>query len=166
MSGRSARTSLNRALKRWPSWVVLVLVVVAFLTIGATRGSGPRTDAERIDAISKRLACPTCDGESVFESQASASRNLRNTIEERVREGTSTDNEIVAYIEERFGASVLLVPKATGLDALVWALPAAAFVCAVAGLGVAFVRWRRRDELAPSDEDRALVAVALRAEDR
>src|SRR5690606_14928549 len=110
------------------------------------------------------LACPTCDGESVFESQASSSRNLRNQITSRVNAGTQSDDEIVAFIEDRFGARVLLVPKATGLDALVWALPAAAFVCAVAGLAVAFVRWRARPDTLPTDADRELVAAAMEAD--
>lgn len=154
---------LNSAIKRWPSWVVLTFVVVGLLAVGASRGSGPRTDAERIDSISKRLACPECDGESVFESRSGASQNLRAQIAERVRTGTKSDEAIVAEIERNFGARVLLVPRATGIDALVWALPAAAFVCAVAGLAVAFLRWRGRTDPLPTDADRELVAAALEA---
>jgi hypothetical protein len=44
---------------------------------------------------------------------------------------------------------------------LVWALPAAAFVCAVVGLGVAFRRWKAAADTIPDDEDRRLVAAAL-----
>ena len=31
----------NQTLKRWPAWVVLLLVVAAFLAVGATPGERP-----------------------------------------------------------------------------------------------------------------------------
>ena len=59
------------------------------------------------------------------------------------------------------------MPRASGFEALAWALPAAALVCAVAGLAVTFRRWRREaaDVHDPTDEDRELVAAALASED-
>lgn len=153
--------SWNRTVKRWPGWVFLLLVVVGLLAIGTTRDSGPRTPQERVEEISKRLACPVCDGESVFESRNNASQGIRTEIASQVNGGVATDDEIVTFIEQRFGGKVLLVPRATGIDALVWALPAAALVCAVAGLAVAFRRWKRAADVVPDDADRALVAEAL-----
>lgn len=160
-------SDLNRRVKRWPGWVVLVLVVAGFLAVGATRSTGPQTQADRIDDITRRVACPICDGESVFESQNNASRALRNQVAELVNDNELSDSEIIAFIETRYGAQVLLVPKASGIDALVWVLPAVAFLCAVAGLVVVFRRWKRQaDAVAgPSDDDRALVAAALADED-
>ena len=61
-----------KKLKSWPVWMLMGVIVVALLAVGATKDSGPRTQGDRIDAISKRLACPTCDGESVYVSRASA----------------------------------------------------------------------------------------------
>ncbi len=115
-----------KALKKWPAWVLLVFVVVAFLAVGATRDDGPSTPQERSDAIAQRVACPVCDGESVFESRNTASVNIRNRISELVNGGQASDDEIIADIEASFGGRILLVPKATGFDALVWALPVAA----------------------------------------
>ena len=155
------------ALKKWPAWVLLVFVVVAFLAVGATRDDGPSTPQERSDAVAQRVACPVCDGESVFESRNTASVNIRNRITELVNGGQASDDEIIADIEASFGGRILLVPKATGFDALVWALPVAALICAVAALAVTFRRWRR-DAAAASDptvEDRAMVAAALADED-
>ena len=153
-----------KTLKSWPVWMAMGILVVALLAVGSTRSDGPRTQEDRIDSISRRIACPTCDGESVFVSQASASQAIRNEIARQVAEGLQSDEEIVGFIEQRFGGQVLLVPKATGLDALVWALPVAVFVCSVAGLTVAFRRWRKQQGGEATDEDRAIVA-ALLAED-
>ena len=73
-------SELNRRVKRWPGWVALIFVVAGLLAVGATRDSGPQSQSDRIDELSKRVACPICDGESVFESQNSASEALRNTL--------------------------------------------------------------------------------------
>jgi cytochrome c-type biogenesis protein CcmH len=155
----------NRRLKRWPGWVALGVVVVVMLVIGATRASGPQTPSDRVDSITARLACPICDGESVFESQNNASEALRNQIGQLVADNTLDDAEIIAFIETRYGADVLLVPKASGFDALVWVLPAVAFVCGLAALVVVFRRWKREagEMRDPTEEDRALVDAALKA---
>jgi cytochrome c-type biogenesis protein CcmH len=159
-----AAPSWWRAAKRWPGWVVLGLVVVALSVVGMTSDSTPLTDQERVEAISKRLACPICDGESVFESRNPTSEAIRVEIRAQVDAGAATDDEIVSFIEQRFPGRVLLVPRSTGIDALAWALPVFAAVCATAGLGVAFWRWRRAGGAVPSDDDRAMVAAALEAE--
>ena len=140
--------SLNRRLKGWVGWLALIFVVAAALTIGIASTTGPQTPEERIDAISKRVACPVCDGESVFESQNSASIAIRNQVGDLVAENDLGDDQIVAFIETRYGAQVLLVPRASGFD----------------GLAVAFRRWRVQADgtLDPTDDDRALVEAALR----
>ncbi|HSM67093.1 MAG TPA: cytochrome c-type biogenesis protein CcmH [Ilumatobacteraceae bacterium] len=155
---------LNRKLKRWPGWVLLVFVIAGFLAVGATRDTGPQSQEDRIDAISRRVACPICDGESVFESQNNASQALRNQIGQLVADNDLDDSEIIGFIETRYGADVLLVPKATGIDTLVWVLPAVAFACGLAALVVVFRRWKREtgEMRDPTEDDRALVDAALR----
>jgi cytochrome c-type biogenesis protein CcmH len=155
---------MRQSLKRWPSWVLLVLVVVGLLAVGTVRDSGPRSPQERVEDISKRLACPICDGETVFESRNADSDAIRVEIARQVDTGTVSDDQIINFIAQRFGSKVLLVPRATGIDALVWALPAAAFVCAVVGLGFAFRRWKSAADTIPDDADRQLVADALAEE--
>ena len=155
-----------RSLKRWPGWVALVFVVTALLAVGATRDSGPQSAGDRADAIARRIACPVCDGESVYESRNNASESIRTEIAAQVSAGDRTDDEIIDYVAGRYGGQVLLVPRSSGLDALAWALPAAALVCAVAGLAVAFRRWQlaERTDAAPTDADYEIVDAALRAD--
>ena len=151
-------------LKSWPVWMLMGLIVVALLTIGTTRDNGPLTQSDRIDSISKHIACPTCDGESVFVSRASAAEAIRKQIARDVSAGTMTDDEIIGSIAQAFNGKVLLVPRATGIDSLVWIMPIAVLVCAVAGLWAAFRRWRRDNSGEASSDDVALVEKLL-AED-
>ena len=77
---------------KW-SWLLLVLSAVALLTFGSTRDSGPRTQADRIDAITKVLACPTCSGESVYVSRASAAESIRSEVARQIASGQRSDDE-------------------------------------------------------------------------
>ncbi len=144
-------------------WLVLLFTAVVFLAVGIQRDSGPSTPQERIDSVSQRLACPTCDGESVYESRGSASIAIKREVARLVGDGQLTDGEIVRTIEASFGSDVLLVPRSSGLEGLVWALPVAVAVVAVVGMGFVFRRWRRENRnLIATDDDEVLVATARR----
>lgn len=154
-------SELNRRVKRWPGWVVLGLVAVGLLAIGVSRDSGPQNQRERIDAISKRIACPTCDGESVFESRASSSDNVRREIARLVAESQLTDDEIVVRIDDSYAENLTLTPDASGLEGLAWILPVVVAVLSVGGLAYAFRQWRDVNAEKATEDDRVLVAAAL-----
>jgi cytochrome c-type biogenesis protein CcmH len=159
-------SSINARVKRWPGWLALLFVVVALLAVGISRDSGPQTPDERVVALERRLACPVCQGESVYESRNSASVQIRELIRQGVEEGQLSDQQIIDDIVTRYNGEELLVPTASGVEALAWALPAAAFVAGVAGLIVAFRRWHASARILgdPTDDDYALVAAALERE--
>jgi cytochrome c-type biogenesis protein CcmH len=147
-------------LKRWPGWLAMALVLAAFLTVGFTRADGPRTNEERVESIAKTIKCPVCRSESVFDSKADASQNIRDEIARQVAAGRS-DGEIRSYINDRFkDQGLLLVPSKTGVDSLVWVLPVVALVLAAFGLTLAFRRWRLAPDTVLTDDDRALVQRA------
>ncbi len=148
------------SVKRWPGWLLMLGVVVTLLLVGTLRSTGPQSETDRIDAITKRVACPVCSGESVFESRNAAAVNIHNKVEDLVEAGTLSDGEIIAAIQQDSEVQLLLVPKRSGIDALAWALPVAAGVVAFVGLGLAFRRWKQAADTVPSDEDRALVDAA------
>ncbi|NDC44754.1 MAG: hypothetical protein EBZ55_01525 [Actinobacteria bacterium] len=149
-------TSIRRLL-----WALAAVIAVAFLVVGSTRTGEPRTQQDRIDAISKRLACPTCQGESIYVSRAPAAESVRAEIARQVASAQRTDDEIISYIENRFGSSVLLVPRSDGLDALIWILPVSLGILGVGGLGLLFVRWRREQSMTESPRPTARRRVII-----
>jgi cytochrome c-type biogenesis protein CcmH len=149
-------TSIRRLL-----WALAAVIAVAFLVVGSTRTGELRTQQDRIDAISKRLACPTCQGESVYVSRAPAAESVRAEIARQVASAQRTDDEIISYIENRFGSSVLLVPRSDGLDALIWILPVSLGILGVGGLGLLFVRWRREQSMTESPRPTARRRVII-----
>lgn len=156
------KNQINTSLKRWPSWMLMLLCVVVLMIVGTQRDSGPATPQERIESISQRLACPTCDGESVYESRGAASQAIRKEIARQVSAGQLTDSQIVQAIDDSYTADLKLVPGGTGFDSLIWVLPIAALVVSLAGLIVVFRRWKLQGSLTASDADRELVEAALR----
>ena len=142
-------------------WLGMFLLVGLLLAIGVSRSGSVQTQQDRIDSITSHLACPTCSGESVFVSRAAAAQAIRTEVARQVGAGTRTDDEIVSYIEQRFGGQVLLVPRATGLDSLVWSLPVAALIMSLWFLIQAFSRSRQNKPTAPSAQDEKLVEQAL-----
>ncbi len=154
-------------MRRRLSWLLVLFVGVGALAVGATRDRGPLDPGDRIDAISRRIACPVCDGESVYESRNPASEAIRSAIREGVRGGALDDDAVIAGVAEAYGAQVLLVPRATGLDALAWALPVTAAVVAIAALGAAFRRWRVESATIgeATEEDRRIVERLRAAND-
>jgi cytochrome c-type biogenesis protein CcmH len=149
------------ALKGRLGWSMLFVVAAACVAVAGVRAAATPTDAERVEEISKVLACPICDGESVFESRNGASAAIRNEIRSQIDLGRS-DDEIVAYLQQRSDVDLTLVPDAEGISLSVWAIPVVTVVACTVGLGFAFRRWKTMQDAVPTDDDEALVAAALR----
>jgi cytochrome c-type biogenesis protein CcmH len=146
--------------RRAMGWVLMATVLGVGLVLAAFRDPGPRTVDDRINTVAETIRCPTCQGESVADSNAPTSREIRRDIALRVREG-QTDEQIRAYYAESYGQDILLTPGSSGVVALVWVLPVVAATGAIAGLVVVFRRWSADSGEQATDEDRDLVEQAL-----
>ena len=141
-------------------WLAMAAVLAVALAVGVVDDGGPRTPEERARNLAETIACPACDGQSVAESDAAASRGIRTLIAERIDQGAS-DDAIRAELVATWGESILLTPDSSGVAGLVWVLPVVALVLALAGVAYVFWRWRGTATVHASDADRALVDRAL-----
>jgi cytochrome c-type biogenesis protein CcmH len=154
MTDEQTRAS-NRA------WLIIgaaLAVLVVVVVLGRGR-SGPETVTSRADRIASEIRCPVCQGLSVGASKAAGARAIYAEITRQV-EQNETDENIRAYLVDRYGTSELLRPSATGIGAIVWVAPVAAFLLGAAILIRVFSRTKRRP-VAVSAADRALVDAAL-----
>lgn len=101
--------------------------------------SDPALEA-RAREISKVLRCPVCQAETIDESNAALSRDLRLLVRERLVAGDS-DQQVVDFVVARYGEYVLFRPDASGSNLILWLAGPAMLAL---GLGVAAVYLRRR----------------------
>ena len=141
-------------------WLAMLAVLAVALVIGVTQSREPSTPRARAQNLSEQLMCPTCKGQSVADSGSSASNGIRQYIDTRIAEGAS-DDQIRDELAREYGDDIVLTPGRSGLAGLVWTLPVAVLIAAVAGVALAFRRWRHRVVVQASDADRALVERSL-----
>lgn len=116
-----------------------VLALLAVLVVAA-RPAGPASLDDRTREVASGLRCPACQAETVAESSAPTAVGIRAAIREQLAEGRNPE-QVRAYLVERYGNDVLLVPPATPAGRLVWLLPLGAVGVAVA-TGALVVRRR------------------------
>lgn len=63
-----------------------------------------------------------CQGESIQDSPSELALQMRAVVRDRLRAGQSPD-EIRAYFVSRYGEWILLEPKMTGLNVVLYVLP-------------------------------------------
>jgi cytochrome c-type biogenesis protein CcmH len=133
------------------------------LAVGVS-GHSPGTSLDdRVHRITAQIRCPVCSGETVADSGAPISQDIRTAVRQQLQAGRS-DHQVYDYIVHQYRGTSL-TPPASGVGLLVWALPVAVFAAAVAGLAFSFARWRGRTGVVVSDEDRRLVEKARRDAD-
>lgn len=152
MAGDAPRSRL------WMAWLAMGVVVVVALAVGVFAQDEP-TEAERASNLAATIRCPSCESQSAASSDTPSSQAVRELIRERIEAGDS-DEEIRDFVASRYGREILLEPSASGVSALVWALPVVLVIVALVGLAVRFRDYRPGGRT-PSEADRDLVATAM-----
>lgn len=100
------------------------------------------TEAEvtaRVKALAEELRCLVCQNQTIADSNATLALDLKQQITQQVRAGRS-DDEIKAYMTERYGEFILYDPPLTPQNAALWMLP---FLLIPPGLWLAWRTWRQ-----------------------
>lgn len=99
----------------------------------------PNAEQEaRARRLSTDLRCLQCQNQSIDDSDAPFSHEIRMLLREKIAVGKS-DDEILDFLVARYGEYVLLKPRFTAVTAVLWLGP---FLAVAAG---GFYLWRRRD---------------------
>ncbi len=93
----------------------------------------------RARSISSELRCLVCRNENIDSSSAELAQDLRILVRERILKGDS-DQDILDFVEARYGDFILLKPKFEGGGILLWLLSPLSFLF---GMGlVSIYIWR------------------------
>lgn len=110
-------------------FVISILLLVLGNIAYAQTDSDSATE-DRIRALAHLLRCPTCQSQSVKDSEAGLSLNMKTKIRDLIQAGKS-DGEILDYFVERYGEWILRSPPKSGFNLLLWVLPAVVMLIAL-----------------------------------
>ena len=118
--------------------------------------------ADRYRGLIGEIRCLVCQNQSIADSNAELARDLREKVDEMLRAGRS-DEEILAYMVDRYGNFVRYRPPFDATTLLLWLGP---FVLAGAALAWLIVRVRRRApaRVRLTDEERHRLARLVESE--
>jgi len=127
--------------------IILVLTVLLSL-FGATlaKDAQPNEDPkieQRMKTLTEQLRCMVCQNETLDASRADLAENLRKEIREQIQAG-KTDQEIIAFLTQRYGDYVLYNPPVKKTTYLLWFGP---FVLLIGGTAVLYRYVRNRREM-------------------
>jgi cytochrome c-type biogenesis protein CcmH len=125
----------------------------------ALPNAGDPVIEQRMVKLAEDLRCLVCQNESLAGSHAELAEDLRREIREQMKAGKS-DQEVIAYLTERYGDFVLYRPPFKPVTWLLWLGP-------VLFLGIGGGAWfmtlrRRRDvQTVPLDEKNSLQLLSF-----
>ena len=129
-------------------WLIFVLLATALSVFTANCVTEDDLTADqRVYQLSQQLMCPVCDGQTLDQSQAQLSEDMKAVIRTKIEDG-ETNAEIRAYFVERYGEIVLASPEAGGGNVIAWLVPGLIFVAGALLVGNAYLNMRRRSRLA------------------
>ena len=149
---------MNNQMTRLRLLALLLLCLLASVAMAQVQTEDQPSDdpviEQRLAKLSHELRCLQCQNQTLADSPSDLAADLRREIRAQMKAGKS-DQEIIAFLTQRYGQFILYRPRVTPLTYLLWFGP---FVLLLAGLVVLF-RYikQRRDEI---------TELPLTAEDR
>jgi cytochrome c-type biogenesis protein CcmH len=142
----------RRTLLAGAAVIVIVAALVAIWSILVFAKSPQETLDQRVYDVASQLKCPVCQGESVANSPALISQQMRAVIRQQLQAGKS-EQQVIQYFRTRYGDRILWSPPQQGFTLLAWLAPPA--VLLLGALLVFFVLrgWGRAKRAGTSQDD-------------
>jgi cytochrome c-type biogenesis protein CcmH len=128
--------------------VFLLIILVSFfcgtplLAKEAQSNEDPKIE-QRMRALTEQLRCLVCQNETLADSRADLAEDLRKQVREQMKAGKS-DQEILAYLTQRYGDFVLYNPPVKATTYLLWFGP---FILLIGGTGGLYRYLKHRREV-------------------
>ena len=111
----------------------------------------------RARVLSEELRCLVCQNQSIDESDAPLAKDLRVIVRERLKAGDS-DQQVLDFMVQRYGEFVLLRPRFSWRNALLWGTPILALGLGVLALVLGLKRRRAATTPSLSADEEARLA--------
>ena len=107
--------------------IFIFLYVALFLITFDNSLIAKNNTEEEIKKISLQLRCMSCQNQSIYESNTDFSKDIKNLIKLKLKEGKN-EKEIITFLVERYGEYILFKPLINKKNIFLWVFPFALFV--------------------------------------
>ena len=98
-------------------------ILLSFIFITLSSQANTKEDLnEKVKRLTLELRCMTCQNQSVYDSEAEFSNDIKNIVQKKFEEG-KTENEIKLFLAERYGDYILFRPMIDYKNLFLWAFP-------------------------------------------
>ena len=138
------------------SRVAALVTLVALALLPLPLAAAPVSE-ETVHEVAAQLRCVVCQSVSVADSPSETAHQMRAIIRERLAAGESPE-QVREYFVARYGEWILLSPRPSGFNLLVWGFPIAAIAVGLIVVALLLRRWtsRGRATMTPSAVDAAM----------
>ena len=95
---------------------------------------------ERVKNLTLELRCMTCQNQSIYDSDAEFSNDIKRIVKEKFQEGKS-EREIKKFLVERYGEYILFRPLINYNNIFLWSFP---FILLIFGLFFLLIKTKRK----------------------
>ncbi len=98
-------------------------ILLSFIFIILSFQANTKEDIdEKVKRLTLELRCMTCQNQSVYDSEAEFSNDIKNIVQTKFNEG-KTEKEIKLFLVERYGEYILFRPMIDYKNLFLWAFP-------------------------------------------
>ena len=98
-------------------------IFLSFIFITLSFQANTKEDInEKVKRLTLELRCMTCQNQSVYDSEAEFSNDIKNIVQTKFGEG-KTEKEIKIFLVERYGEYILFRPMIDYKNLFLWAFP-------------------------------------------
>ena len=95
---------------------------------------------ERVKKLTLELRCMTCQNQSIYDSDAEFSNDIKKIVKRKLQEGKS-ERDIKKFLVERYGEYILFRPLMNYSNIFLWSFP---FILLIIGLFFVLIKTKTK----------------------
>ena len=95
---------------------------------------------ERVKNLTLELRCMTCQNQSIYDSDAEFSNDIKKIVKQKLQEGES-ERDIKKFLVERYGEYILFRPLMNNYNIFLWIFP---FILLIFGVFFVLIKTKRK----------------------
>ena len=95
---------------------------------------------ERVKNLTLELRCMTCQNQSIYDSDAEFSNDIKKIVKQKLQEGES-ERDIKKFLVERYGEYILFRPLINNYNIFLWSFP---FILLIFGIFFVLIKTKRK----------------------